>query len=66
MAFFQFGFVVEQVDVAGGPGHEKLHHTLSLGLKHRAGRLRGGTSGPGLTIEHGRQGDSPQATSGTP
>ena len=66
VTLFQLGLVVEQVDVAGGPGHKKLHHTLGLGLKHWAGGLRGGTSGPALTIEHCRQGDSPQATSGTP
>src|SRR5258706_9476498 len=27
----QFGLVVEQVEMAGGPGHEELHDALGLG-----------------------------------
>jgi hypothetical protein len=31
MAFDQFGFVVEQIDVACGPSHEQLHDSLCFG-----------------------------------
>jgi hypothetical protein len=68
VAFDQLGFVVEEIEVAGGAGHKKLHDAFRFGgvvqrARGRGRRIRGeGT----VVAEHRGEGETAEAAAGLP
>ena len=68
VSFDQLGFVVEEIEVAGGAGHEELHDAFCFGrMVERAGsrgrRIRGERT---VVAEHRGEGEAAETAAGLP
>ena len=68
VVFFESGFVVKKVDVAGGSGHEQLDHSLGARRVMQSAAERSGSrvGGGVLPADQIRQRDAAQAAPGLP
>ena len=68
VVFFESRFVVEEVDMAGCPGHEELDHPLGPWAVVQLAREHAGIVGCGkpLCVQQVRQGDAAEAPAGLP